>query len=121
MFSVYSLDEYGPSGASANRNQYRVECHDAGRSFESTRHSGNETMQGRLLLHTDDAVPGTDHANIGDVGGAARQNSRIGCGDVRVGTDDSADSTVQMPAHRGLFGRGFGVHVTDNDLRAAIG
>ena len=74
-------------------------------------------MTGRFL-DADDAVVRAGHADIGEIGSAARQNLLV-CGlDVRVRADDGGDLAVEVPAHRDFLGSGFRVEVDKDDARA---
>src|SRR6266581_2074390 len=99
VFSVDSLDRSGSAGRGANGNQHRVESHRPGSHHKPVRNAGQEALQNVLFVHPDAPVPGPDHADVGDVGGAPRQDPRV-CGrDVGVGADHGAHPAFQVPAH----------------------
>ncbi len=58
------------------------------------------------------------HADVREVGRAARQDALVGGLHVRVRADHRGDASVEKPAHRELLGRGFGVKVHEHDRRA---
>src|SRR6266550_3409968 len=121
MFTVDSLDRCGSAGGTVNGNQYGIECHGSRRHDEAVRDPAQEPLQDYVFVHPDAAVPGPDHAHIGDVGGPARQDPGVGRRDVGVGADHGAGPADQVPAHRGLLRRGFGVHVAEDDRSLRMG
>ncbi len=54
------------------------------------------------------------HADIGDVGGATRQNALIGGGHVRVRAEHGGNFPGEIPTHGLFFGSGLCVHVHNN-------
>ena len=62
------------------------------------RHLREAAGDGRFLLHPDDAVHGPGHADVGDVGGAPRQDPLVGGLHVRVRADDRGDLAVEVTA-----------------------
>ena len=72
-----------------------------------------------LALDADHAAARAGHADVGDVGGAARQHARVGGRHVRVGADDRRHAAVEVPAHRDLLARRLGVHVDEHVVDAA--
>src|SRR2546427_2735635 len=115
MFTVDSLDRCSLAGRRVNGNQYGIECHWSRGHHEAVRNPAQEPLKDHALVHTDAAVPGPDHAHVGDVSRPARENPGIGGGYVGVGANHGARPPVQVPAHGGLLRRGFGVHVAEDD------
>jgi len=54
------------------------------------------------------------------VGGAAGEDATVGGGDVGVGAEDGRDATVEVPAHRHLLARDFGVEVDDHRILLVV-
>lgn len=63
------------------------------------------------LFHADDRVGGTRHADIRQVGGAARQDFLIRRHDVGVASGDRTDPAIQVPPHSPFFTGGLAMHV----------
>src|SRR5690606_2070843 len=59
----------------------------------------------------DDRIAGPAHADVGDVGRAAGEDTFVGGLDVGMGADDGGAAAVEVPAHGDLFGGGLGVHI----------
>ena len=60
------------------------------------------------------------HADVGDVGGAARQHPGVGGGHVGVGAEDGRDAAVEVPAHRHLLAGHLGVEVDEERVGVAV-
>jgi hypothetical protein len=90
--------------------------------LEPDRHLCQERLDRLLALDADHAAARAGHADVGDVGGAARQDPRVGGRHVCVGADDGGHPAVEQPAERDLLGGGLGVHVHEHviDLWAQL-
>src|SRR6266513_2647914 len=111
MFTIDALDRRSPACGGINVNQYRIECHGSGSHGKAVRDPRQESLQDDVLVHPDAAVPGPDHAHVGHIGSALRQDPSVGRGNVGVGTHHRARTAVEVPAHGGLLGGRLGVHV----------
>ena len=68
-------------------------------------------------LDADDRIVRPGHADVGQVGGALRQDALVGGLHVRVRADDRRDLAVEVPAHRDLLRGRLGVEVDEDDPR----
>ncbi len=84
------------------------------RGLEADRHLGRHRLDRLLTLDADHPAARTGHADVGDVGGAARQHARIGRRHVGVRADDRGHAPVEVPAHPDLLARRLGVHVDED-------
>ena len=82
------------------------------------RHVGAHDRDRLLALDADHAAARAGHADVGDVGGPAREHARVGGRDVRVGADDGGHAAVEVPAERDLLARRLGVHVDEHVVGA---
>src|SRR5665213_819618 len=116
MLSVDSLDGRCPASRTINGNQDRIECHGPCRDRETVWHPGHEPLKNGAFVHADAPVARPDHANVRDVGSAIRQHPGVRRRDVGMGAHNGACTSVQVPAHGGLFRGRLGVHVAEDDL-----
>ena len=97
---------YGPGGVAIGRLEPR-----AGRL-------SGETPQGLFLVHAYDGIIVAGHAGVRLVGGAVRQDLRVGRRHVRMRADHEGDAAVEeMPDGLLLAGR-FGMDVEDGGVAA---
>src|ERR1700674_2457758 len=99
MFAIDSVDRCGSSGGTANGNQYGIECHGSWRHHKPVRDARAEALEDDVLVHPDAAVPRPDHADVRDVGRAARKDPVVGGRDVGMGSDQGARPAVEVPTH----------------------
>jgi hypothetical protein len=86
---------------------------------EAGRHGVEETLHDALLLHADDGIVRAGHADVGDIGGAAREDVLVGGGDVGVRAEDDGNFSVEIPAHGLFFRCCFGVHIDEHHFDIA--
>src|SRR5688572_10368139 len=94
-----------------------VELNRSGRHLETTRNAIPEAPDDDVLIHPEHGIARADHARVRHVGGALRKDARVCRRHVRVGTDDGGEAAVEMPAHRDLLARRFGVPIEDAHAR----
>src|SRR5687768_11478464 len=94
-----------------------VELHRSGRHLEPPRNAVPEAPDDDVLIHPEHGIARADHARVRHVSGALRKDARVRRGHVRVGTDDGGEAAVEMPAHRDLLARRFGVPIENADAR----
>src|SRR5688572_3908131 len=90
-----------------------VELHRSGRHLEPPRNAVPEAPDDDVLIHPEHGIARADHARVRHVSGALRKDARVRRGHVRVGTDDGGEAAVEMPAHRDLLARRFGVPIEE--------
>src|SRR2546426_7911927 len=88
---IVGLDEYG------------VHLHLARGHVEAGGHAVEKFADDAFAVHADDAGVRAGHADIGDVGGALRQDAFIGGGDGRVRGHDGGGAPPEGIDHRYLF------------------
>ncbi len=71
-----------------------------------------------LAAHADHAAARAGHADVGDVGGPAREHARVGGRHVRVGPDHRGHLAVEVPPERDLLARRLRVHVDEHVVGA---
>jgi hypothetical protein len=85
-----------------------------------TRFSGNlkflgkgraEAAQDDVAVRSENAISGTAHADVRDVGRSSMQDSLVGGGDVGVGADGGRESSGRVPTHRDFLAGGFRMEV----------
>src|SRR4051794_15929249 len=72
---------------------------------------GGQRAHRLLALDADDAAARAGHADVGDVGGPARQHAVVGGRHVGVRAHDAGDAAVEQPAHGDLLAGRLGVEV----------
>ena len=102
-------------GFDDNRVQSRIRC----RSFEPRRQRGEKAAERSLDLDADDRIVRSRHAGVGQVRCALRQNALVRGLHVRVSADDRRHLSIQIPAHRELLRRCFGMEVDEDDSRSS--
>jgi len=107
------------AGGGVHVDEHAEEEDRAGGDFVGAGDAGEEAFEGDFGFHADDGVGGSDHAHVGDKGGAAGQDALVGGGDVGVGAEHGADFAVEVNGQGFFLGGGFGVEV--NDLHAHVG
>src|SRR5688572_22496724 len=94
-----------------------VELHRPTGDLEPTRQSVTKASDDDRGIYSEHRVARADHARVRHVRRALRKDARVGCGHVRVGTDDRGEAAVEMPAHRDLLAGGFGVPIENANAR----
>ena len=79
-----------------------------------------EAAERLVLDHADDGIVIAGHADVGDEGGATRQNLVIGSRRMGVGADNKARAPIDEMSHRLLLARGLGVQVDDDRVGAGF-
>ena len=67
--------------------------------LEAHGHLRAQRLDRLLLAHADDAAARAGHADVGDVGGPAGQDARVGGRHVGVRAHDGGHAAVEVPAH----------------------
>src|SRR6185295_6861991 len=85
--------------------------------LEAHRHLAEEPLQDEIAVHADDAFGRAGHAEVRDVGRAARQHALVGRLHMTVRADDRTHPPVEVPAHGERLAGGLAVHVHQHDRR----
>src|SRR5579883_351653 len=111
-----AVDGVGFPGRFVAVNYHAAEPWISGRRLPSGWKVCQKALNHEFFLNADDAVVWAGHANVGLEGSAFRQNPRVRCGHVGVGTQDGGDAPIQVPAHCDFFLGCFGVNVHQDYL-----
>ena len=108
------------SGCSRAAHEHAHEPRVVVGGLEAHGHVGAQRLDGLLLAHADDAAARAGHSHVGDVGGAAGKNARIGGRDVGVGAHHGGHPAVEEPAHPDLLAGRLGVDVDQDVVDLAL-
>src|SRR5579875_267476 len=86
----------------------------AGSRLEAVGQSRKHAFDDLLRAAADDPGVGARHPDIRLKGSALRQEALIRGGNVRMGAEDGADASIEVPAHGLLFAGGFRMHIHDD-------
>ena len=87
-----------------------------GRLEARARHLAQETVERLVLLHADDRIEIAGHADVGDEGGAARQDAVIGGRRMGMRADHERGAAIGEIAHRLLLAGRLAMDVDDDGV-----
>ena len=96
------------------RRRARRRLEPRGRDF------AQEAVERLVLVHADDGIVVAGHADVGDEGGAARQDLMVGGRRMRMGADHEARAAVAEMAHRLLLAGRLAMEVDDDGVGRAL-
>src|SRR3984957_3070895 len=119
--NAYRTNPYGEPARVVGLDREAAQRRRPHRGLELGRRDLAQEASDRLLLgHADHRVVVARHADVGDKGGAARQDALVGGRGMRVGADHEADAAVEEMSHRLLLARRLGMHVDHDRVDAAL-
>src|SRR5712691_3856623 len=111
MSLLDALDAQSAAGGIVDLDDGALQMRLPARHLEGGVALGEEALDGGLLAHSDHAVPGPAHADVGDERGAAAEHARVSGLDMRMRAEDGGDAAVEILAHRVFLAGGLAVHV----------
>src|SRR3989344_6923641 len=116
FFYADALDLTAAAGLFIEVEQHGAQRTRAFGDIEVRRKFLHQTREGFFDVHADNRVVTAGHADIGDVAGALGQDALVGGRHVRVGANDGAYTSVEVPAHAHLLARDLGVQIHEHHL-----
>ena len=104
------------AGCLIHVHDHRVQFDAALRRFHLDRHRRQKFLDNRLLFHADDGIVRSGHTAVCLVRRAARQDARVGGGNMRVRPHHRRNTSVQIPAHRHLLAGHLGMEIDEPDF-----
>ena len=108
-------DRLSLSGRWVDIEDNPLEQYVAPRNFELARQLAYKTVDDDILLDADHRVERATHSDIRDIRCTVGQDAFIGGLNVGVGAIDRGHATRKVPTHGIFLGRGFRMHVDNDD------
>lgn len=115
-----ALDGVGFTGFRVDVHYRAAQSDAAFGNRKAFRHQGDEAFDDRHETAPEHGILWAAHAGVGEVGGAAWEDTLVSRLDVGVGADDCGNFAVEAPPKGDFFGSRFGMEVDENDFHTVL-